>query len=74
MAAENEVDVMVATRVSKPLYAKILKRQREVKRLTGIEPSVSAVVRAMISEATLNDRPTRRQHRAARPEAGGRAA
>ena len=52
MAREKETDVMVATRVSKSLYAKILKRQRELKKLTGIEPSVSAVLRAMIEEAT----------------------
>lgn len=61
MARETD-DVMVATRVSKPLYAKILKRQRELKRLTGIEPSVSAVLRVMIAEA---DEPRRRRHRAA---------
>lgn len=59
--AEND-DVMVATRVSKPLHAKILKRQRTLKQLTGIEPSVSAVIRAMIEEATLNDEAPRRRH------------
>lgn len=52
---------MVATRVSKPLYAKILKRQRSVKQLTGIEPSVSAVLRAMITEASAE--PARLQRR-----------
>ena len=42
---------LVATRVDGVLRAKILDRQRNVKRLTGITPSVSAVVRAMIAEA-----------------------
>ena len=48
---ENESDVQLALRVGKPLYAKILDRQKEAKKLTGIEPSVSAVVRAMLEEA-----------------------
>lgn len=65
MAQKENDDVMVATRVSKPLYAKILERQRELKRLTGIEPSVSAVVRAMIAEAINDNEPRRRRHRAA---------
>jgi hypothetical protein len=60
-----EAEVMVATRVSKPLHAKILKRQRALKSLTGIEPSVSAVVRAMIEEAASNDEPKRRRSRRA---------
>jgi len=60
MAREKETDVMVATRVSKSLYVKILKRQRELKKLTGIEPSVSAVLRAMIAEAASG-----RRHQAA---------
>jgi hypothetical protein len=47
--AETDDVIMVATRVSKPLYGKILKRQREVKQLTGITPSVSAVVRELIA-------------------------
>lgn len=59
MASGNEVDVLVATRVDKPLYGKILKRQREARRLTGIEPSVSAVVRAMIEEAAKRSRRAR---------------
>lgn len=49
--SESEAEVMISTRVSKALHAKILERQREAKRLTGIEPSVSAVTRAMLEEA-----------------------
>ena len=48
---ENESEVQVATRISRSTHAKILDRQKEAKRLTGIEPSISAVVRAMIEEA-----------------------
>jgi hypothetical protein len=48
-ATEND-EVQIAARVSKSLYAKILDRQKRAKRLTGIEPSISAVVRAMIEE------------------------
>ena len=44
-------DIQIAARVSKPIYDKILKRQQEAKRLTGIEPSISEVVRAMLEEA-----------------------
>ena len=47
---END-EVQVAARVSRPLHAKIVKRQMEAKRLTGIKPSISAVVRAMLEEA-----------------------
>lgn len=49
--SESEAEVMISTRVSKSLHAKILERQKEAKRLTGIEPSVSAVTRAMLEEA-----------------------
>lgn len=48
---ENEAEVQIAARVSKSLYAKIVERQKDAKRLTGIEPSISAVVRAMIEES-----------------------
>lgn len=54
-------DIMVATRVSPELHAKILRRQRAAKKFTGIEPSVSAIVRAMIEEA--RDQPVRRRGR-----------
>lgn len=66
MAEEN----MIATRVTKPLYEKILRRQREVKRLTGIEPSVSAVLRSMIAEAPEKIR-IGAKRRAAGANAGG---
>jgi hypothetical protein len=51
MSTENEAEVQIAARISKSTYAKILDRQKEAKRLTGIEPSISAVVRAMIEDA-----------------------
>ncbi len=51
MSTENEAEVQIAARVSKSTYVKIQDRQKEAKRLTGIEPSISAVVRAMIEEA-----------------------
>lgn len=73
MAETTEDIIMVATRVSKQLHAKILKRQRALKQLTGIEPSVSAVVRSMISEATLNDEPSRRTTRPRPTSRGARA-
>jgi hypothetical protein len=48
---ENETDVQIATRVDRALYAKIVERQKEAKKLTGVEPSVSAIVRVMLAEA-----------------------
>jgi len=65
MTANINVDggVQVATRISRSLYAKILKRQSEAKRLTGVEPSVSAVVRAMIEEAASAGGKRRREGR-----------
>jgi len=63
--AETDDVVMVATRVSKQTHAKILKRQREVRRLTGITPSVSAVVRAMIEEAPVEQPRTKSSRRSA---------
>jgi hypothetical protein len=59
MADDNEI--MVATRVSKTLYAKLLKRQRELEKLTGIEPSVSAIMRASL-ERELNDTSAKRKN------------
>lgn len=47
---ENEAEVQVSVRVPKSLHAKIVARQKEAKKLTGIEPSISAVIRAMIEE------------------------
>ena len=51
MGTENEAEVQIAARISKSTYGKILDRQKKARRLTGIEPSISAVVRAMIEEA-----------------------
>jgi hypothetical protein len=44
-------EVQVATRVSQALFKKILFVQSEAKRRTGIEPSISSVVRALIEKA-----------------------
>lgn len=65
MITENEADIPINSRVSKSLYAKIVGRQEKARRLTGMRPSLSAVVRSMLEEATLNDEPKRRRHRAA---------
>jgi hypothetical protein len=51
MSTENEAEIQITARVSKSTYVKIQDRQKEAKRLTGIEPSISAVVRAMIEDA-----------------------
>ena len=50
MSTEKD-EIQVATRISGATYAKIQVRQKEAKRLTGIEPSISAVIRAMIEES-----------------------
>lgn len=44
-------EIQVSSRVPRALYDKILKRRTRAKKLTGIEPSVSEVVRAMLEEA-----------------------
>jgi hypothetical protein len=48
----NEAEVQIALRISRAAYAQLLVRQKEAKRLTGIQPSISAVVRAIIEEST----------------------
>ena len=48
---ENEAEIQIAARVSKTTHAKLMERQREVKKLTGFEPSISAVVRLLLEEA-----------------------
>ena len=45
------METVIATRVDKALHDKIAQRRRDLKLLTGIEPSVSAVVRVMVQEA-----------------------
>jgi hypothetical protein len=49
-------DIPIASRVSKLLHDKIVKRQQEAKKMTGIEPSISEVVRAMLEEAANGKR------------------
>ena len=51
MAEENGDNVLVAARVRRALYEKILKRQREAERLTGTAPSISAIMSVMLEEA-----------------------
>lgn len=51
---DMNAEVNIAARIPKPVYAQILKRQNAVERLTGIRPSVSAVVRQMLGEAVRN--------------------
>lgn len=50
MAQEIE-DIQLNFRVNRTLYEKILERQKEAKKLTGIEPTVSAVARVMLEES-----------------------
>ena len=47
MTTENQ-DVQIAARISKTLHDRILKRQQEILSLTGIEPSMSDVVRLLV--------------------------
>ena len=49
-------EVHVSARISKAAYEKIIERQQQAKKQTGIEPKISAVVRAMIEEATTKKR------------------
>lgn len=49
---EKEPEIQIATRVGKSVYLKIQERQKEAKALTGIKPSISAVARALLEEAT----------------------
>jgi hypothetical protein len=49
-------DIPIASRVSKSLHDKIVRRQQEAKKMTGIEPSLSEVVRAMLKEAASSKR------------------
>ena len=49
MGTEETPDsVQVGIRMSKVLYDKLVGRQQEVKKLTGIEPTVSDVVRMLL--------------------------
>lgn len=47
----ENAEVLVSTRISRSLHAKIVERQKEAKKKTGFKPTVSAVVRMMIEEA-----------------------
>jgi len=56
----DEPSQAISVRVDSELYEKILERQREAKRLTGIEPTVSAVMRAMLEEAASSSHKRKR--------------
>lgn len=43
--------ISVATRLNKQQYQKLLKRQRTLKQITGVEVSISAVLRSLVEEA-----------------------
>ena len=47
----ENTEIQIATRVGEKLYAQIVDRQQQAKKLTGIEPTISAVVRAMLEAA-----------------------
>ena len=45
---DNEVDVAISARVSPATYAKIVERQQELKRTTGVEASLSQIIRSLV--------------------------
>lgn len=47
MTTETQ-DVQIAARVSPTLYSKIVEHQKAVEKLTGIEPSISEIVRLLV--------------------------
>jgi hypothetical protein len=47
MSDENH-DIQIASRVGKTLYERMVKFQQEAKKMTGIEPTISEVVRALV--------------------------
>ncbi len=51
MAVAKSDETVVGTRLSKPLLDKVVRRQQEIRKLTGCEPSIAAVLRAMVEEA-----------------------
>lgn len=51
-----EIPEELAVCVSSVLYARLIERQKEVKRLSGIEPSISKVIRVMLEEAASGKR------------------
>lgn len=55
----ENAEIQIATRVSEKLYAQIVDRQAQAKKLTGIEPTISAVVRAMLEDAAAQNRKKR---------------
>lgn len=57
-------DVMVATRLNPVLYAKLLKRREILREITGIELSISDVLRSIVEDSPMPAKP-----RKARPEA-----
>jgi hypothetical protein len=56
MADTEDNQIQLAIRVPKSLYAVILNRQKRAKKLSGFEPSVSEVARAMLAESAERDK------------------
>jgi len=50
MSTDETHDIQIASRVSKTVYDRLLRHQQKVKQLTGIEPSVSEIVRALVEK------------------------
>lgn len=49
MSSEEPVEsIQVAVRLKRPLYNRVIARQQDAKRKTGMEPTVSEVVRMLI--------------------------
>jgi hypothetical protein len=56
MADTEGNEIQLAIRVPKSLYNVILNRQKKAKKLSGYEPSVSEVARAMLIESAGRDK------------------
>jgi len=51
MSTDNdESDVAISARVSPATYAKIVERQQELKRTTGVEASLSQIIRSLVEK------------------------
>lgn len=48
---KKTTEVLISTRISIVLHGKIVKRQKEATKGTGIKPPLAAVIRAMLEEA-----------------------
>jgi|GEM_PF-2686605 len=48
---KKTTEILISTRISMALHAKIVKRQKEASKNTGIKPPLAAVIRAMLEES-----------------------